>query len=128
MAVPLTRFDDEHIAEIRRIITDDVVNGAASTHVKLVVDQVVNSAASAFRDQANLLQGQRDEIETTRVQMQNLHDTFEAAAIEAKQEVANEISAMQQHQQAIVKRIGDQDVMFGENNVSSRRRRSSTRR
>ena len=117
MAMPLSRFDNEQIDQIRMIIADDIVNGAAGTHVKLVVDQVVDSAARSFQDQARRLKDQHDEIEVTRVQMQALHDTFEAGTIEAKHEVANEIIAMQSHQQAIVKKIGDQDMKFDEHNL-----------
>ena len=117
MAMPLRRFDNEQIGHIRMIIADDIVNGGPGTHVNLVVDQVVNSAASAFQDQARRLKDQHDEIEVTRVAMQAMHDTFAVGASEAKQEVANEIIAMQSHQQAIVKKIGDQDMKFDEHNL-----------
>ena len=117
MAMQLVQFNDQQIAEIRQIVANDIVHGASGTHVRVVVEQVVTSATTAFAEQTRLMKAQADEIEITRVAMQTMHDTFETAALDANKQVSDEITAMQAHQQAIVKKIGDQDAEFAKHNL-----------
>ena len=117
MAVQLTQFSDDQIADIRQIVANDIVHGASGTHVRMVVEQVVTSATTAFAEQTRLMKAQADEIEITRVAMQTMHDTFESAAQLANKQVSDEIQAMQVHQQAIVKKIGDQDEVATQHNL-----------
>ena len=77
-------FNLAQIIEIRMVVGNDIVHGAAGTQVRAVTSQIVSEAGASFVEQARAIEVTRkalektsEDVEVTRVAMQTMHDTFE---------------------------------------------------